>query len=194
MFWPTGESSYWDSQVSHREYSWFVQTDSAYSVSNIARTVTTDLVHISSTVITADMAVRLETKASLENLRDILASLLPTSVAVFNNVVLELLQDGVEREFLVNKEFTRDNLVALVIDKSEKPRQKIILFCYPETNRNLKDFLQTNLNFKIPLLFGVSDEFFVTGPTVILYCRESHYSSKRWFSLCMVTAPQTGLQ
>ena len=116
-------------------------------MSNIARTVTTDLVHISSTVITADMVVRLETKASLENLRDILASLLPTSVAVFNNVVLELLQDGVERELLVNKEFTRDNLVALVIDKSEKPRQKIILFCYPETNRNLKDFLQTNLNF-----------------------------------------------
>ena len=136
----------------------------------------------------------METKASLENLKDILANLLPTSVEVFNNVVLELLQDGVEREFLVNKEFTRDNLVALVIDKSEKPRQKIILFCYPETNRNLKDFLQTNLNFKIPLLFGVSDEFFVTGPTVILYCRESHYSSKRWFSLCMVTAPQTGLQ
>jgi len=100
------------------------------------------------------MAVKLETKASLENLKDILVSLLPTSVEVFNNVVLELLQDGVEREFLVNQEFTRDNLIALVIDKSEKPRQKIILFCYPETNRNLKDFLQTNLNFKIPLLFG----------------------------------------
>ena len=136
----------------------------------------------------------METKASLENLRDILASLLPTSVAVFNNVVLELLQDGVEREFLVNKEFTRDNLVALVIDKSEKPRQKIILFCYPETNRNLKDFLQANLNLNIPKLFGVSNEFSLTAPTAILYCRESHYSSKRWFNLCMVTAPQSSLQ
>ena len=111
------------------------------------------------------MAVKLETKSSLENLRDILTSLLPTSVEVFNNVVLELLHDGVEREFLVNKEFSKDNLIALVKDKSEKPRQKILLFCYPEYHKNLNDFLQTNLNIEEPLLFGVSYAFSLNNPT-----------------------------
>merc|ERR1712098_616227 len=100
-------------------------------------------------------AVTLNTKEEQEELRKTLSCMLPSSVEVYNCLVLQLRQDGVEREIVVNKGFSKDDLIAVVVDKSENPRLKIILFCTPDDNKNFRHFLQNNLNFRKPLLFGV---------------------------------------
>ena len=100
--------------------------------------------------------VKLETNEEIEELRNVLESLLPGSVQVFNCVVLELLEDGVEREIFVNTGFSKDNLNVLVFDKSEKPMGKIVLFSNPYENDELKHLLDKVLDFNKPLLFGVS--------------------------------------
>ena len=81
---------------------------------------------------------------------------MPASIQVFNCVVLELLEDGVDRDIFVNKEFTRDNLNVVLFDNSEKPRWKIILFSNPDENEKLKQMLNKLIDFTQPLLFGVS--------------------------------------
>ena len=104
--------------------------------------------------------VKLETKEEIEKLRNVLESLLPSSVQVFNCVVLELLEDGVEREVFVNTGFSKDNLNVLVFDKSEKPMGKIVLYSNPYDNDELKLLLDKVLDFNEPLLFGVSFRYF----------------------------------
>ena len=99
--------------------------------------------------------VKLISKQQIQELRNVLECLLPTSVQVFNCVVLELLEDGVERDILVNKEFSKDNLNMVVFDNSEKPRWKILMFSNPEQNDDLKPMLGQQLDFTKPLLFGV---------------------------------------
>ena len=81
---------------------------------------------------------------------------MPASIQVFNCVVLELLEDGVDRDIFVNKEFTRDNLNVVLFDNSEKPRWKIILFSNPDENDELKQMLKELLDFTQPFLFAVS--------------------------------------
>ena len=71
---------------------------------------------------------KLETKQEKEELRNVLECLLPGSVQVFNCVVLELLEDGVERDIFVNNGSSNDNLIVLVFDKSEKLIGKIFIF------------------------------------------------------------------
>ena len=104
--------------------------------------------------------VKLETKEEMDELRNVLEGLLPGSVQVFNCVVLELLEDGVEREIFVNTGFSKDNLNVLVLDKSEKPMGKIIIFSHPYKNDELKHLLDKVLDFNKPLLFGVSFSYF----------------------------------
>ena len=99
--------------------------------------------------------VKLISKQQIQELRNVLECLLPTSVQVFNCVVLELLEDGVERDILVNKEFSKDNLNVLVFDNSERPRWKILMFSNPEKNDDLKPLLGEQLDFTKPLLFGM---------------------------------------
>ena len=99
--------------------------------------------------------VKLSSKHQIQELRNVLECLLPASIQVFNCVVLELLEDGVERDILVNKEFSKDNLNVLVFDNSERPRWKILMFSNPEQNDDLKPMLGQQLDFTKPLLFGV---------------------------------------
>ena len=66
-----------------------------------------------------------------------------------------------ERDILVNREFSKDNLNVLVFDNCEKPRWKILMFSNPEKNDDLKVMLGQQLDFSKPLLFGV--RFLVTG-------------------------------
>ena len=105
--------------------------------------------------------VKLETNEEIEELRNVLEGLLPGSVQVFNCVVLELLEDGVEREIFVNTGFSKENLNVLVFDKSEKPMGKIVLFSNPYDNDELKPLLDKVLDFNRPLLFGGSFSYFL---------------------------------
>ena len=72
--------------------------------------------------------IKLETKQEKEELKSVLECLLPGSVQVFNCVVLELLEDGVERDIFVNNGFNNDDLNVLVFDKSEKLIGKTFIF------------------------------------------------------------------
>jgi hypothetical protein len=99
--------------------------------------------------------VKLISKQQIQELRNVLECLLPSSLQVFNCVALELLEDGVERDILVNREYSKDNLNVLIIDNSERPRWKILMFSNPEQNDDLKPIIGQQLDFTKPLLFGV---------------------------------------
>ena len=102
----------------------------------------------------------MNSKQQIQELKNVLECLLPASIQVFNCVVLELLEDGVERDILVNREFSKENINVLVFDNSEKPRWKILMFSNPEKNDDLKPLLGEQLNFTKTMLFGV--RFLVT--------------------------------
>jgi len=125
--------------------------------------------------------VKLSNKHQIQQLKCVLESLLPASIQVFNCVVLELLEDGVDREIFVNSEFSKEKIIVAVFDNSEEPRLKIILFSNPEKGEELKHMLENLLDFSKPLLFGGLTRF---QQQVI----QSFYGEKQsqWASECHI--------
>ena len=110
---------------------------------------------------------QINSNEQLKELKKLLDDFMPGSVQVVNSLVLELLEDGVEREILLNKDVSKENVVVIVNDKSEKPRMKLLIFCYPEKNANLKALLERSVNFSTELIFWVSSSSCSTTSLVL---------------------------
>ena len=100
----------------------------------------------------------LSKREQIEGLRKVLQELLPQSVQVYNCLVLEFQEeDSVKRSIYVNSGFSVDNVSTLIVDASEEPRLKYLMFSNPAGNEeHLKQQLQHALKDSDQPLFGVS--------------------------------------
>ena len=81
---------------------------------------------------------------------------LPRSIQLYNIIVCELSQDGIERKVFVNDDLDDDNIAIVVINKLECPKNIISMFCTENCAKQLRTLIKENVSW------GANNEFEVT--------------------------------
>ena len=92
----------------------------------------------------------------LLNIKKALKRHLPSSIQLYNIIVCELSQDGIDRKVFVNADLDDDNIAIIVINKLECPKNIISLYCTNNCTEQLRTLVKENVSW------GVNYEFEVT--------------------------------
>ena len=96
-------------------------------------------------------------RATLVNLKGVLENLLPSSIQLYNIIVCELSNDGIDRNIIVNDNFSEEKIALMVLNRLEAPKLIVSLFCTDNCKEVLRGFLVDNIDWEDSTEFGVTN-------------------------------------
>ena len=89
----------------------------------------------------------------LVKIKSALKKHLPSSIQLYNIIVCEISQDGIERRVFVNEDLNEENIAVVVINKLESPKNIISLYCTDNCTEQLRILIKENVSW------GANNEF-----------------------------------
>ena len=111
----------------------------------------------------------------LVKIKNALKKHLPSSIQLYNIIVCEISQDGIERRVFVNEDLDEDNIAVVVINKLECPKNIISMYCTDNCTEQLRILIKENVSWGANNEFEVKRKFpnFVTE--LDIYSKELFY-------------------
>ena len=89
----------------------------------------------------------------LVKIKSALKTHLPSSIQLYNIIVCEISQDGIERRVFVNEDLNEENIAVVVINKLECPKNIISMYCTDNCTEQLRILIKENVSW------GANNEF-----------------------------------